>query len=109
MKNDMSRNGIFYDLKKSNYRYFTEYNNGDRAEFVFSSSLYYDKFFNRIAENRRSVCESISKRFNLNCEFNILSDISLYCKIEKRGFLIYYNGKSMNNESCFLLYDKMRW
>lgn len=32
------------------------------------------------------------KKYNIKCDFNSLSDIILYSKIEKRGFLIKKGG-----------------
>lgn len=88
----LSRRGVTYDFKTSPYVFETSYNN-DKIVFVFSSKLHYNKFNEKYLIARDKIATSLSNRFNLNISFNILSDILLYRKIEKRGFLIKYNDE----------------
>ena len=79
----ISRNGIYYDLTNSHYRVKI---NG--ITYVFSSKLHKDKFIKRLEKNRKEINESLSNRFNIKLEIDILADLVLYTRIEKRGFLI---------------------
>lgn len=81
-----TRNGIYYDLAKSNYKYS---DNG--LTFVFSSRLHLDKFTRKVKENRQRINLSLTKRFNIDIDVSTLADIILYKKVETRGFLIVCN------------------
>ena len=74
---------IFYNLKESVFKFDT-----GKIEFYFSTELNLKKFRERIIENRKKINESLSNRFSLEIVNENLSDIILYRKIEKRGFLI---------------------
>lgn len=78
-----TRNGVYWDLDKSTYR--SEVNG---LVFVFSSELHKSKFDERLKENRKTINDSLSKRFNIKCDVSNLADVVLYRKIETRGFLI---------------------
>ena len=84
----LTRNGIAYNLTLSPYKYDITYPNGEEITFKFSSLLYKDKFKSKLESNRSHIKESLSKRFGIDLSNDILSDIKLYSKIEKRGFLI---------------------
>lgn len=85
----LSRNGIAYDLNISPYRLEVPYEKeGVTLTYVFSSELYKRNFYNRFLENREEIGASLSKRFGFKIENDILCDLTLYGKIEKRGFLI---------------------
>lgn len=79
----ITRNGVYYDLTKSNYR--TKIND---LTFVFSSRLHLEKFKSRIIENRNKINLSLTKRFNIAVDVSQLADIVLYGKVETRGFLV---------------------
>ena len=49
------------------------------------------KFEDRLAENRKNIIDSLSKRFGFVIENYPLADIRLYSQLEKRGFLIKTN------------------
>lgn len=83
----ISRNGICYDLEKSEYR--TEING---ITYVFSSQLHLDKFLKRRKENHDIINYSLTRRFNMNVDVKPLADIVLYKKIETRGFLLIVDG-----------------
>lgn len=85
--------GIAYDLTKSPYKSEILYNK-EKMTFKFSSKMYETKFNEKLAENRNKINESLSKRFGFNISSNLLSDIILYSKIEKRGFLIFNEKES---------------
>lgn len=104
MHSNLSRGGIAYDLKSSPYRYCMTYAGAhdkkigvfDTITFVFSSKLYRNKFLNQYKSNRKKINGSLSKRFGFSVEFNLLADLKLYSSIEKRGFLLYKNGESVD-------------
>lgn len=86
----LTRNGITYDLENSPYEIVKEYSN-NTIIYSFSSKLYTEKFKEKLEENRAKINQAMSKRYGLNISFNILSDIILYSKIEKRGFYLQLN------------------
>ena len=83
----MTRNGIVYKLELSPYKAIIE-----DVTYMFSSVNHLDKFMEKLNENRDTISYSLSKRFGVNVNLAILSDIVLYSKIETRGFLISYKG-----------------
>ena len=103
MKSNLSRGGVAYDLKSSPYRYCMTYAGAhdkkigvfDTITFVFSSKLYRNKFLNQYKSNRKKINGSLSNRFGFSVDFNLLADLKLYSSIEKRGFLLYKNGESV--------------
>lgn len=88
----ISRNGVYYDLTMSMYRYKV-----DNLTYVFSSKLHLDKFKKKLKENRDIINYSLSRRFNVTVNVSQLADIVLYRKIETRGFLIV---TAEGNELC---------
>lgn len=86
----LTRNGITYDLPNSPYEVEKEYN-GNKIVYSFSSKLYTEKFEEKLKENREKLNQAISKRYGMNISFDILSDIILYSKVEKRGFYLVLN------------------
>ena len=87
---NLTRSGIAYDLTKSPHRLTLNYENNE-VKFVFSSELYKNIFLKKLEENRKKINESLSNRFGINIETDILCDIKLYSMTEKRGFLLYLN------------------
>lgn len=79
----MTRDNICYNLKVSPYK-FTILN----ITYFFTSEMHLQKFKDKIKENRKIINISLTKRFNINITFNVLSDVMLYKKIETRGFLL---------------------
>lgn len=80
---DMTRAGVCYNFPKSPYKVTV---NG--LTFVFSSQLHVEKFKDNLKENRDIINYSLSKRFGFTVDVDIVADVVLYKKIEKRGFLI---------------------
>lgn len=83
----MTRNGIVYRLELSPYIATIE-----NITYYFSSINHLEKFMEKLYENRELISCSLSKRFGVNVNVNILSDIVLYSKVETRGFFIKYKG-----------------
>lgn len=90
----LTRGGVTYDLNTSPFKANVQYTH-DEITFVFSSALYKTKFLERINENRKAINESLSNRFNITTDFDLLCDIRLYLTIEKRGFLLICEGEKL--------------
>jgi hypothetical protein len=86
----ITRNGVIYDLNKSPY-FLTI----DGRTFYFSSELHKKKFSMKLLENRKNINYSLTMRFNVNIEYNLLCDIILYQKIESRGFRVIEGGTEL--------------
>lgn len=86
-KDNLTRNGITYDISKSPYTLCIKYDVSDLI-YHFSSQLYLDKFKSKLEENRKNINDSLTKRFNFEITNNMLADLRLYTMIEKRGFFI---------------------
>lgn len=91
----LTRNGIAYDLTISPYCKTINYDNGDKVTFIFSSERYQIKFGDQIDDHREKIHQSLTNRFGFTIKNELLSDLKLYTTIEKRGFLIFYNGESV--------------
>lgn len=64
----------------------------DDYEFYFSSQYNLKRFLNKEEEEIKRISVSLSNRFKFHIEANDLARISLYSKVESRGFLIKYKG-----------------
>lgn len=83
----LTRNGIAYNLKLSPYKITVKYDQ-ESITYKFSSQLYKDNFQNKLKDHRKTIENSLSKRFGFIIVNEKLSDLKLYSSIEKRGFLI---------------------
>lgn len=83
----LTRNNIAYKLEESPYMLDVPYD-GYSLVYFFSSALYRDNFYKRFVENREKINESLSNRFGYQIENDLIGDLALYSKIEKRGFLV---------------------
>ena len=88
----LTRSNVAHDLNISPHKAHVLYTDETEMCFVFSSDLYKRKFEEKLWANRDTVNDSLSKRFGFTVRNNILSDLKLYLTIEKRGFLLFYNG-----------------
>lgn len=93
MKVKLTRGGVCYELKNTPFKETFIYGD-NKITFHFSSQYNLDSFLKRLKKNREKINESLSNRFNIYIEFNVLSDIKLYESIEKRGFLITDSNES---------------
>lgn len=84
----LTRAGISYDFDTSPYKLKVEYNNGCELTFTFSGEYNLNSFKNKLNDNREKINNSLTNRFKIELECDILCDIKLYALIEKRGFLI---------------------
>lgn len=90
---NLTRRGIALDLEESPYRYQVRYGDSSCVTYVFSSGFYLENFGKKVETNRLKINDSLSKRFGFAVKYNLLCDLRLYSSIEKRGFLIYRDGK----------------
>ena len=99
----MTRNGIEYNLNISPY--FCIKND---VKFVFSSQTHLNKFKENIYKNRDNMRESLSRRYGISSNINLLADIVLYKKIETRGFLIISEGVSYTCQKQIILDGQLK-
>lgn len=79
----VTRNGIYLDLEKSPYKVKV---NG--LTYYFSSDLHMLKFQDRLQETRKEIDLKLTARYRVAIRFPALADLTLYQKIETRGFLV---------------------
>jgi hypothetical protein len=84
-----TRNGIYYDLTKSSYKYRIP---DLPVTLVFSSDLHKLKFIENYQQNRQEQNLKFKARYRLECDLKLLHDMALYRKIETRGFLVINEG-----------------
>lgn len=82
---------IYNDLHESDYIF--EY---DKIKFVFSSKFYLENFKKRYQDYLKSETDKLYAKYKTSIFADYLILYELYCKIEKRGFLMYYKGKEIN-------------
>ena len=92
MAKKLTRSGVAYDITVSPHKEVITYESGDVVEFTFSSDLYRRKFIEKRQKNKELISDSLSNRFNFTINvLDQITDINLYTKVEKRGFLIKIN------------------
>lgn len=94
----ITRNGIVYKLELSPYTATVE-----GVTYMFSSVNHLGKFTEKLDENREYISQSLSRRFGVAINIDVLSDIVLYCKVETRGFHIEYEGVSYSCKKDIIL------
>lgn len=86
-----TKNGIYNNLDESEYKIEIE-----NFIFYFSSKMYLEKFIKGKEEYIKEESLKINNKYNVESRFNIMLLLSLYKKIEKRGFKIF--DKVLNRE-----------
>ena len=89
---------VFHDLDKSDYIY--HYKNFD---FVFSSKFYILKFENEIKDFIVEETNKIVSRYKNKLSCDEYLALSLYKKIEKRGFKVFYKDKEIKENETFII------
>lgn len=98
----LTRRKIARDLEFSPYMLAVPYDN-ETLIFMFSSELYKTKFYDNFIDNREVINKSLSNRFGFEIKADMMGDIALYKKIEKRGFLILKgNGEKIWQKNIIL-------
>lgn len=88
----LTRANIAYNLHISPHQHEVVYMDGQKVNYFFSSEMYKNKFIERLQGNRETINVSLSKRFNVTFQCDIVADLRLYSTIEKRGFLVMVDG-----------------
>lgn len=78
-----TRNGIELNLKESKYLYTL-----NNYKFYFSSEFYLNKFTSELQLYNNIESVKLKNKYKNNIEAFLFLSISLYKKIEKRGFYI---------------------
>lgn len=89
---------IYYDLEKSKFE--VEYK---RFRFIFSSQFYLSKFEKDINNFISIEKQKFNLRYGVYLESDEFLALTLYKKIEKRGFLVYFDGRKINPNTTFRL------
>lgn len=87
---------IYYDLDKSNLE--AEYK---RFRFIFSSNFYLNKFKKEVDSYIDIEKQKMNIRYRSFLESDEFLALTLYKKIEKRGFKVYYEDKPIKPDSTF--------
>lgn len=98
----LTRSKIAYDLNISPHVSIVSYDHTE-LKFVFSSALYQRNFSAKLEEHRKKINDSLSNRFGFEVRNDVLADLRLYLTIEKRGFLIYQDGKKFECLNTLIL------
>ena len=86
------------NLYESEYHYKFK-----RFEFVFSSKLYINNFKKNFENYTYIENEKIRAKYQVDLEASEYLALSLYKKIEKRGFLVYYNDEEIDKNTTFTI------
>lgn len=81
-----TKTGIYLNLNESEY-----FVNLAELTFYFSSELYRNKFKKLVPEFIKNENIKMNIKYDININLDLYFAISLYKKIEKRGFRIYDN------------------
>lgn len=79
----LTDSGVCYDIKHSPFE--VEHNG---FIFKFSSITHKMKFIREMTKKEEWLNDSLSRRFKINIEIDIVADFQLYAQIEKRGCYI---------------------
>ena len=89
---------VYYNLYDSEYQYSFK-----RFKFVFSSKLYINNFIKRLNEYTQLENDKLRAKYQIELEAYEYLALSLYKKIEKRGFLVYYNDEEIDKNTTFTI------
>lgn len=90
----LTRSGVAYDITISPHNQVMNYD-GVSIKYTFSSNLYKEIFLRKLEDNRKEVSANMTKRYGVEINHDILSDLRLYKKTEKRGFLLTIDDKDI--------------
>lgn len=99
-----TKNGIYLNLEESEYKL-----NYNGLIFYFSSELYMLKFKYKVIQYTIEETAKIKAKYKININLDAMLEISLYKKIEKRGFRIVYkeNEKEIELSQEVLLVNQI--
>lgn len=87
--------GVYYDLTESCYK--TKF---DKIEFYFSSEKYLTMFLSKRDEYLKNETNKLRVKYGCVIIADYMILLSLYKKIEKRGFYVKYNDEVINDYMC---------
>jgi len=95
-----TRRGIYLDLTKSDIKLKLKDTN---LTFVFSSDLHRQKFEEQYKANREEHNLRLKARYKIDFRSTIFADLTLYTKVESRGFLVINDrGQNLCRENLVL-------
>lgn len=89
---------IYYDLDKSPLE--VEYKG---FRFIFSSNFYLNKFKKELDSYISIEKQKMNLRYKSRLESDEFLALTLYKKIEKRGFKVYYENKPVTLDTTFVI------
>ena len=89
---------VYHDLNESTYLFKYQ-----RFTFVFSSKFYIEKFKKELSSYVDIEQEKIIDKYQVNLEGKEYLALSLYKKIEKRGFKVYFNDEVVEKNQGFTI------
>ena len=97
----ITQNGIQLKLKESTFTFLI-----DDINFYFSSEFYLNKFKNEITDYVFSESIKLKNKYKVKVFGRIFFAVSLYKKIEKRGFYIknIATGREIKEDSLFKIH-----
>lgn len=87
--------GIYYDLNESDY-YMIFKSNNKEVKFYFSSLFNRRRFIEKSNSYLKNENLKLDTFYNVNINATLLLLISLYKKIEKRGFRVLIDNKEID-------------
>lgn len=88
---------VYNDINKSEYIYIFK-----DLIFYFSSEFYMNKFIRELDKYINDEELKLKIRYNVNFEIPSILALSLYKKIEKRGFKVLYNDSILYANDLFM-------
>ena len=79
----LTKNGICYDLESSPFVCTTPF-----FEYRFSSGTHLRKFKENVDVRKSWLNDSMSRRFHIDVDMEILAELQLYMQVETRGFYV---------------------
>lgn len=104
-RDNLTRNGVCYDLPNSPYTF--EWRG---IVWFFSSNAHRSKFIHGVRDRELWLDDSLSRRFRCTIHLPIVADVQLYTQIEKRGFYAQTNdgAEYHNPQSIYVEADMQR-
>lgn len=89
---------VYYNLDESTYLF-----NYQRFTFIFSSKFYIEKFKKELSSYVDIETRKLVSKYQVNLEGSEYLALSLYKKIEKRGFKVLYNDEEIDRTQGFTI------
>lgn len=102
-----SARGIYYDLNETTYIFHFVFENGDGNDsytLYFSSAYLMDKFKYKFNLYVKELNDKLKSIYLVNIDTSLLAIITLYSKIEKRGFKVVINDIEYSGLNDFNLH-----